>query len=183
MDSPPIRFHGYNYNPEYFFLSNFYVLKEPIIYNNIKFYSTEHLYQYMKFTHCDNDNYVYYRQCIADAKTPYFAKQLGNQRLIKYNSIYIDRCNQLIECSKKHNIICNPDWENVKIEVMGFILLLKFRDPTLRDYLIGTGDREIIEHTQTDPYWGSGFDDKGHNYLGKLLMGLRKTFIDHPESY
>ncbi len=44
----------------------------------------------------------------------------------------------------------------------------------LRDMLHATGMAKIVEHTNEDSYWGDGGDGSGHNYLGKLLMKVRR---------
>ena len=69
------------------------------------------------------------------------------------------------------------DWEDVKNEVMEYVIRAKFSDPELRDMLINTGDQEIIEgNTWNDTYWGM-CRGKGHNQLGKTLMKIRKELI------
>jgi predicted NAD-dependent protein-ADP-ribosyltransferase YbiA (DUF1768 family) len=40
--------------------------------------------------------------------------------------------------------------------------------------LLETGDREIIENSPVDSYWGIGPDGRGENMVGKILMRLRK---------
>jgi ribA/ribD-fused uncharacterized protein len=66
-----------------------------------------------------------------------------------------------------------PDWEEVKIEVMRGFLKQKFSDPELKQKLLDTGSRELIEGN----WWGDRFwgvcKGKGKNWLGKLLMELR----------
>lgn len=42
-----------------------------------------------------------------------------------------------------------------------------------RNVLILTRDRQLIEHTPKDKYWGDGGDGSGKNRLGILLMKLR----------
>ena len=61
--------------------------------------------------------------------------------------------------------------------------LLKFsQNQRLKDVLLGTGDRELVETSPNDRIWGIGFDtehaldnvDKwGENRLGKALMRVR----------
>jgi len=43
----------------------------------------------------------------------------------------------------------------------------------LKRLLLGTGNRQLVEHTSNDDYWGDGGDGSGQNLLGKLLMELR----------
>ena len=66
------------------------------------------------------------------------------------------------------------DWEQVKLHVMHKALQAKFSQHNhLRDMLVKTGDRQLIEHTTRDSFWGDGGDGRGQNHLGKLLMQVR----------
>lgn len=67
-----------------------------------------------------------------------------------------------------------PDWENVKEDIMREALRAKFtQHAILRELLLSTGRRPLIEHTKNDRYWADGGDGKGRNRLGALLMELR----------
>lgn len=67
-----------------------------------------------------------------------------------------------------------PDWDDIKYDVMNDILWAKFtQSDDLKEKLIATGDREIIEGNYWgDTYWGM-CEGVGENNLGKLLMQLR----------
>lgn len=66
------------------------------------------------------------------------------------------------------------DWSKVKEQVMLEGLRAKFRQhPDLRERLIGSGDRLLVEHTTNDAYWGDAGDGTGANRLGALLMKVR----------
>jgi len=43
----------------------------------------------------------------------------------------------------------------------------------LRDLLLSTGQRTLVEHTVKDSYWADGGDGSGRNQLGKTLMLIR----------
>ena len=67
------------------------------------------------------------------------------------------------------------DWDRVKDDIMLKCLRAKFaQHKDLKDKLLDTGDRKLIEHTFNDSYWGDGGDGSGQNKLGKLLMQVRK---------
>lgn len=70
-----------------------------------------------------------------------------------------------------------PDWEDVKVEVMRGVLKAKFdQNPDLKERLLATGDRILVEgNTWGDTTWGR-CNGKGTNYLGRLLMGLRTAY-------
>jgi len=46
----------------------------------------------------------------------------------------------------------------------------------LRELLLGTGHRELVEASPFDHYWGCGADGSGQNRLGRLLMKIREEF-------
>ena len=73
-------------------------------------------------------------------------------------------------------VALRPDWEDVKVDVMREVLLKKFaRGSTLAEELLGTGEVELIEGTDTwsDRFWGVA-NGVGENHLGRLLMEIRR---------
>lgn len=67
------------------------------------------------------------------------------------------------------------DWDQIKNPIMHEAVRIKFLTHLdIQDILLATGDREIIENSPTDPYWGCGVDRKGQNQLGKILMLIRQ---------
>ena len=72
------------------------------------------------------------------------------------------------------------DWDRIKDDVMLKCLRAKFtQHKDLKQQLLDTGDRKLIEHTSNDSYWGDGGDGSGQNKLGKLLMQVRKEISSH----
>ena len=66
------------------------------------------------------------------------------------------------------------DWNQIKDGVMDRALRAKFtQSRKLRDLLKSTGNRELIENSPHDAYWGVGPQGNGENKLGKALMRLR----------
>jgi ribA/ribD-fused uncharacterized protein len=66
------------------------------------------------------------------------------------------------------------DWDGVKDEVMLTALRAKFtQHDELREELLATGGRILVEHTTNDSYWADGGDGTGRNRLGELLMKVR----------
>src|SRR6185436_13065467 len=66
------------------------------------------------------------------------------------------------------------DWDNVRLQVMEDILASKFSHFVLKQKLLATEDAEPIEgNTWGDTFWGV-CNGKGTNFLGVLLMDLRK---------
>ena len=74
------------------------------------------------------------------------------------------------------------DWEFVKDDVMLDLLWIKFRDPYLADWLLGTGSAELVEgNAWGDTYWGV-CGGVGENKLGLLLMRVRDELRDAARS-
>lgn len=66
------------------------------------------------------------------------------------------------------------DWEDIKDIVMYNCCSQKFNNPILKDWLISTGDAELIEdNTWGDTHWGV-CKGVGLNTLGNILMMIRK---------
>jgi N-glycosidase YbiA len=66
------------------------------------------------------------------------------------------------------------DWDDVKIEFMRKILRAKAKQHEyVRRKLLATGDRELVENSWRDDFWGWGPNRGGQNMLGKLWMKVR----------
>lgn len=67
-----------------------------------------------------------------------------------------------------------PDWDAVKVDVMRQILRAKVEQHEyVRRKLLETGDRELVENSWSDSFWGWGPNRDGQNQLGKLWMEIR----------
>lgn len=131
------------------FLSNFY--PSPIIIHSEEYPTVEHAFQAYKFTdkRC--------REIIQLAATPRKAKELGRRFTLR------------------------DDWETIKFRVMFHMLKEKFRqNEDLAIRLQNTGNSILIEgNTWHDNIWGNCTcfecrNIKGQNYLGRMLMEVRR---------
>lgn len=80
------------------------------------------------------------------------------------------------------NLPLRADWEEIKLVVMLNFLTQKFLyNPSLRHQLLATGTQDLIEGNHWgDKEWGV-CNGVGNNYLGRLLMAVRKTFREPEE--
>lgn len=70
------------------------------------------------------------------------------------------------------------DWDSVKVGIMRMILREKaFQHEYVYRKLLATGDRELVENSWRDDFWGWGPNRDGQNMLGKLWMELRTEFL------
>lgn len=136
------------FDGEMCWLSNFMMMANGIEMSGYVYPSLEHAYQAAKTTK------KLWRKKIREAGSPGLAKKLGRQI-----PAYAMR----------------PDWENVKLKAMLWLLRKKFSQPYFKKMLLSTGNRELVEGN----YWGDTFwgvdvkTGKGENWLGKLLMKVR----------
>lgn len=151
VDEPISRFKG-----EHFFLSNFYASPISIEYRDTKYVMAtgEHCFQGMKVaaTIWTPDKASAWLKSVSEAPTPAKSKYLGR-------SIQIDV----------------PKWNAMAFACMQRTQELKYsQNPELREKLLSTGERELIEGTEWgDKLWGVDEKGEGQNLLGKILMELR----------
>lgn len=75
---------------------------------------------------------------------------------------------------------CRPDWDDVRVDVMRWCLRVKLAQNyyKFKQLLLETGDRDIVEYSRKDTFWGAKIEQdgclRGANMLGYLLMELRK---------
>lgn len=66
------------------------------------------------------------------------------------------------------------DWDAIKVNVMRRILRAKAdQHEYVRRKLLETGERELVENSWRDSFWGWGANRDGQNMLGKLWMEIR----------
>ena len=79
-------------------------------------------------------------------------------------------------------IIPTTFWEENKIKIMEDILKLKIeQNPIVKQNLLNTGLRPLVEHIKYDLFWGDNGHGIGENILGKLLTKLRNKYYEHME--
>lgn len=75
-----------------------------------------------------------------------------------------------------------PDWDSVKVGIMRQILWAKVdQHEYVRRKLLETGDRELVENSWRDSFWGWGPNRDGDNVLGKLWMEIRSRLREGTE--
>jgi ribA/ribD-fused uncharacterized protein len=110
------------------------------------FMTSEHAYQYSKFTDEEVKNKIF------NARSGYDAKMIALE----------------------NKSLTMTNWTEQSLEVMEKILRAKLaQHPHIREKLLETGDNEIIEASPTDAFWGWGPDKTGENHHGKIWMKLR----------
>lgn len=183
-----IRF--YSSVDAYEYLTNFYDRvknNDPnfhLVIDGIDFQSSEHAYQALKFVtedFDDNELQQEYYEIISEQSTPYKTKILGHQQT---SGGRYEWQKELIDIAKKYKklgVIPSPDWEDIKVNVMEWIVNEKFnQNPHLKKRFMNdtTVDDIIIEASNYDYFWGEGKNRSGENQLGKIMMRLRQKYED-----
>ncbi|CAF1220234.1 unnamed protein product [Adineta steineri] len=133
--------------------SNFYLA--PIVLDGCTWSTTEHYFQAQKFI-SDEIHYQNILQLAKPCKVFYYVR--------------------------KHKSSRRADWDDVKDEIMFKACLAKFQQHLkLKELLLSTGDRTLVEHTKNDSYWGDGGDGTGRNQLGITLMKVREYLKNNSE--
>ncbi|SPO31901.1 uncharacterized protein UTRI_06738 [Ustilago trichophora] len=126
-------------------------LSYPVVYNSIRYPSAEHLFQALKFL----PDHPEIASKIRRTKHPLDA----------------------IRLARSNTASMRPGWisEGINVRIMHQVVLAKFSQYShLAEALLETEDREIINDTPSDVFWGIG-GGRGRNVLGKTLMDVREV--------
>lgn len=169
MNENYIFFYGHEggdiVNPDKRCLSNFFYC--PIVYMDTTFLSSEQLFMYIKATS--------------------FGDDIAASRIINHPSP--------AKCKSVGRKVLNFDvdiWDKVSYGAMYQACFAKFsQNETLRQYLLSTGNKILVEASPYDTIWGIGtsieeaklmspdsWKMRGENRLGKVLMDVRKILYD-----
>ncbi len=133
----------YSVNDPYGEFSNF--ARYPIRLKGKTWPTTEHYFQAQKFAGTPHE------EQLRRAKTAIGVAKMGRER----------------------SRPLRRDWESVKDNIMREAVMAKFsQHDDLKQLLLSTGQRKLVEHTTNDAYWGDG-GGGGKNMLGQILMEVR----------
>ena len=141
-------------NEEYGGLSN--MAGGYLIYlNDAKILTSEALYQACRFP-----DFPDIQKEIVEQKSPMTAKEI----------------------SRKYSYLTRSDWDEKRVSIMNWCIHMKllYNWNKFGGLLTKTGNKEIIELSSKDDFWGAyedGYYAEGYNVLGILLKYLRKNYI------
>jgi len=130
----------------------------PLIINDSRILTSEALYQACRFPHLPE-----IQKKIIEQKSPMAAKMVG----------------------KPYRIYSRSDWDEVRVDIMRRCLKIKLYQ-NFADFgrvLTSTGNKEIVEESTRDRFWGAVKSKEnpsllvGINQLGQLLTELREEFV------
>jgi len=124
----------------------------PITIGEYIFLTSESLYQCCRF---NNDSDV--QKIIINEKSPISSKMK----------------------SKKYRSRTRVDWDTVRVDIMDWSIRMKLKSnwEKFSGLLLSTGNKQIVEESHKDRFWGCVENKngvlEGSNVLGQLLMNLR----------
>lgn len=147
------------YEQDFYVLSNFSSFS--IRWEGLRFDTSEHLYHWLKFATSPDGRSANASVAgdIIDAPSAHAAFKVA-------------------ELFKR---LRRPDWDDVKVDFMRDILRAKAdQHEYVHRKLLATGDRELVENSWRDDFWGWGPNRDGQNMLGKLWMEVRAELQAKP---
>lgn len=145
------------YEQDFYVLSNFSAF--TVIISNpefglLRFDTSEALYHWYKFEYPNQKNENDIQRAIRTAPSAHEAFKIA----------------------RSHKAQVRENWDEVKESIMYGILMLKaHQHEYVAKKLEATGDRELVENSWRDDYWGWGPNGDGKNRLGHLWMEVRES--------
>ena len=138
------------YGPEFYVFSNFSSFK--LEWRGELWMTSEHAYHSEKF---DDENI---KEEIRNARSAHDSLKIAQKYKDKYRG----------------------GWDDIKLKIMKKILQAKVEQhPYVKKKLLESGDKELVEDSWRDSYWGWGPNKDGENHLGKLWMEVRDELKGH----
>jgi ribA/ribD-fused uncharacterized protein len=135
------------YEQEFYVLSNFSAF--CLDWKGERFMTSEAAYHSEKFTENDQD--------------------------LRLHILHAPSAHAAFKIAERNKQFRRPDWDAVKVGIMRDILRAKaMQHEYVMRKLLATGDRELIEDSWRDDFWGWGPNRDGQNMLGKLWMEVRQ---------
>jgi len=140
------------YEQDFYVLSNFSAFR--VRWLGINFDTAEHAYHFEKF----------------------WATEGGSveQKRVRVMLMNAPSAHDAFKLAQQYKHFQRDGWDAVKVKIMGDILRAKAdQHEYVRRKLLATGDRELIENSWRDDFWGWGPNRDGRNMLGKCWMQVR----------
>lgn len=144
------------YEQDFYVLSNFSSFR--VKWCGVDFDTSEHAYHFQKFR-------------------PHMDPGSDEQHRIRGEIMHARSAHDAFKLAEAHKHLRRPDWDAVKLVIMRDILRAKANQHEyVRRKLMATGDRELVEDSWRDDFWGWGPNRDGQNMLGKTWMLVRDEF-------
>lgn len=152
------------YEQDFYVLSNFSSFR--LLWMGRDFDTSEHAYHWTKFYHALGS--------IEDTLASPVRSAIKNAR----------SAHEAFKIAEENKPLRRSDWDDVKVDVMRNLIRAKAaQHEYVRRKLLATGDRELIEDSWRDNFWGWGPNREGQNMLGKLWMEVRAELRQQEGEY
>jgi ribA/ribD-fused uncharacterized protein len=139
------------YEQDFYVLSNFSAF--TLHWHGARFDTAEVAYHWEKFPGTHNELDKYQESQIA--------------RRIRV----ADSAHEAFKIAEVNRSLRRSDWDGIKVDIMRQILRAKVdQHEYVRRKLLATGNRELVENSWRDSFWGWGPNEDGQNMLGKLWI-------------
>jgi ribA/ribD-fused uncharacterized protein len=83
-----------------------------------------------------------------------------------------------MQVERKYKEKRRSDWQEVKVDIMTELIRAKVsQNQDVKECLLKTGSKKIIENSPWDKFWGVGEDKSGLNKMGEILMKVREEIL------
>lgn len=159
------------YEQDFYVLSNFSAFR--IYWRGRDFDTSEAAYHWTRFA---TGSCAYTE---GEFNTGLLAVRLDTADMIRFASSAHEAF-RLAQDSKRYQ---RDDWDAVKVDIMRDILREKAKQHEyVSRKLLATGERELIENSWRDNFWGWGPNQDGQNVLGRLWMEVREELRVTPRA-
>lgn len=105
----------------------------------------------------------------------YHWEKFPNAAHVQSHILFSTSAHDALKIATENRILRRPDWDSVKLGIMLDVLRVKVdQHEYVRRKLLETRDRELVENSWRDDFWGWGPNRDGKNMLGKLWMQVRR---------
>ena len=152
-----MEIHGLDTDKQVFFYEqDFYVLSNfsafEVEWSGFTFKTSEHLYHWLRFTLSDVPGAQLIARDVKNARSAHDAFKIA-------------------QANKRYQ---NERWDEMKVRLMRDVLRQKAEQHEyVRRKLLATVDRELVENSWRDDFWGWGPNRDGRNMLGMVWMEVR----------
>lgn len=134
------------YEQDFYVFSNFSAFR--LLWRTSDFDTSEHVYHWEKFE---------------------------GEPLIQHEIMIAPSAHFVFKLAEQHRNCRRKDWDEIRVPTMRRILRTKvMQHEYVYRKLMDSGDRELIENSWRDNFWGWGPNRDGQNMLGKLWMDIRE---------
>lgn len=110
----------------------------------------------------------------ATSEAAYHWEKFPDRDALRSHIISAPSAHVAFKLAEDHKDQRREDWNEVRVTIMREILMAKaMQHEYVRRKLLATGDRELVEDSWRDSFWGWGPNRDGRNMLGNLWMNVR----------